>query len=109
MIDAGGSVRPVCTGARDLILEFEFLSLQSCDVEVVVAGMAQLILYFPIEIAVTPLQRLDVAFSRHDNSFPLASDDSIVTKNTRLVDVARVQHRPERGKPSAKSGLIALV
>ena len=55
--------------AGQLILEFQFLALQSCDVEIVAAGMAQFILYLPIEVAVTPLQRLDVAFGRLDTSF----------------------------------------
>jgi hypothetical protein len=49
-----------------------------------------------------------VAFGRHDNSFPLVSDDSIVTKITRVVDVARVQHREQRGKARANAQVIAL-
>jgi len=53
----------------EFILDFELLALECRDFKVVVAGVSYGILDLPIEFAMPPLKRSDVAFSRHDNSF----------------------------------------
>src|SRR5438309_1425265 len=54
----------------EFVFDLELPSLERSDQQVVVAQMSHLHLDLAIKFLMPPLKRGDVAFSRHDNSFP---------------------------------------
>jgi hypothetical protein len=79
-------VRIAIRHSGKLVLHFEFLSLEGRNERVVLADMLHFHDNLPVELLVPPLERSDVAFSRHDNSFQAFRTGLIVTNYSRLVD-----------------------
>src|SRR5437868_1135386 len=70
-----------CLQLAQLVFDFELFALEGSNREVIMAQMRHFVLDLPLQFPVPTLQRGDVAFSRHDNSFQLYRNDSMVTKN----------------------------